>query len=136
MEGLEKVVVRKATNEAKDGRLIEIARGRAQVEDFCEGREQITGHALKPGEIGGDHYHKIKEETIYFIYGDIELYLRDIESGKEKTRIRKSGEIVYIPTKVFHSLKNPSKTEMVVFLETSNLAFNPNDERNDVYTTD
>ena len=127
MDNLEKVIIKDATNKAKDDRLIEVARGEDQVRAFCEGRAQITTHVLLPGETSGNHHHKIKEETIGIEYGKIEFYLRDIDSGNEKKVRIKPGKIIYIPARVYHSLKNLSKTQVAVFWETANLAFNPED---------
>ena len=122
----------KPRNLAKDGRLIELARGREDVERYVANTNQITAHNLKPGEVGANHYHDFKVETIQAI-DQIEVHYEDIASKKRGTTTLEPGEVIHIPIRIAHAVRNPSEDEKAAFLERSNLAFNPADPRYDCH---
>jgi mannose-6-phosphate isomerase-like protein (cupin superfamily) len=123
--------IKPVDNVAKMGQLLELARGKSSLAEFFEGQEQITAHVLKPGEIGGNHVHERKKEIMYVISGELNVYLEDPRTKKRCVKVISAGNKFYLPPQVSHALKNESNIP-AVFLETANLAFNPEQPKFDV----
>src|SRR3954463_271765 len=52
----------------------------AQFYDGDEGIRYIAQIELQAGSIRGNHYHKIKEEWIYMMSGEVMLLVEDLET--------------------------------------------------------
>lgn len=75
--------------------------------------------SLKKGASAGHHYHKglskIKDpERMVIISGEIELYLKDVNTSEEKKVIVKENSMVKIKPNVYHEVKAVKDT---IFLE-------------------
>jgi len=111
-----------------DLRCTKIADNSRSIYELFLEAEQITGHCLLPGEVGGNHYHKRKTEIIEILEGKIDLHLKDMEPEEYKGERK-----IIIGREVVHALRNPSERDVAVFIEIATLAFNPDNPRNDVY---
>jgi len=133
-------IIGKVANIAKEGRLVEIARGADEVKRFRELIKSHIGiingeldHELMPGEVGGNHYHKKKKEVIVYTVGEgLRVDLTDPATGKIFSTLPKIGSIFYLPPEIGHALVNTSKSN-IRFREYSGLAFDPKNPKNDVH---
>ena len=79
-----------------------------ELANFYDGDEGIRYLALvelRVGQIRGNHFHRVKEEQIYIISGEVRLVT---QSGDENTRVSielRPGDLVMIATGVAHALK-------------------------------
>lgn len=87
----------------------------------------------KPGYTKGGHFHKRKTEWFCVIKGQGQLFLKDLESGEEKSLKlwEEDMSLVRIPPFIFHSIKNVGNDEMYVLAYVSE-GFDPKDP--DTYT--
>src|SRR5882724_9407230 len=87
----------------------------AQFYDADEGIRFLAFIELRAGSMRGNHYHKVKEEWIYVIQGEVSLMLKDIESQAEDCLPLLAGELVCIPTGVAHVLKTVVSGQAIEF---------------------
>lgn len=77
--------------------------------------------SLHPGSVRTKHYHNLKTEVMAVVYGSIELVTEDITPKGRKYGVLSTGdsniELVILPQKVAHALKNVSEdiSRVVVF---------------------
>src|SRR5215813_11994312 len=58
----------------------------AQLYDGDEGIRYIAQIELQAGSVRGNHYHKVKQEWVYVISGELTLIVEDLESkAREST---------------------------------------------------
>lgn len=76
--------------------------------------------SFNPGTKRAMHYHKNKKEWLTIASGEVKVYLEDVESGEEETKILsendKLQEIIYLPPKVAHVIKNIGEKEACVIV--------------------
>jgi len=133
MISLEKsLAVREPDNIAKHGDLVEAFRGIAEIEEKIGKLGQVTYHYLSPGDTSGNHFHKKKFEIFFVIDGEITVYLLNPETGErfsERIIVGKKFDLVPL---VAHALYNSGDIKCILG-EHTNLTFNPDNPRNDVY---
>ncbi len=56
----------------------------AQFHDAEEGIRYMAFIELLPGQVRGNHYHKVKEELVYVIRGEVLLSVADIDSKRAR----------------------------------------------------
>ena len=96
----------------------------AQFHSSPEGMRYVAYVELRAGTVRGNHYHKMKEEWIYVISGEVSLVLADIASGLRDTVTICSGDLAFIPTGIAHSLHVTQSGQAIEF---SPVAFDPAD---------
>jgi hypothetical protein len=96
----------------------------AQFYDSEEGVRFLAFIELRADSLRGNHYHKIKEEWVYMIQGEVSLLLRDIDTQAEDCLSLKAGELAFIPTGIAHALKTVVPGQAIEF---SKSRFDPTD---------
>ena len=87
-------------------------------------------HAV-PEEIGGNHYHKFKEEEILLYEGRLRLVLENPETKERLDRIINAPSIFSILPGIAHAL-TPANGD-ARYAEIASLSFDPKDEKRDVH---
>lgn len=64
--------------------------------------QEINFIRSKTGSVRGNHYHKKTYEMFYFLSGKIEIYVRDINTGKEETLVVKTNDALLIQPYELH----------------------------------
>jgi uncharacterized cupin superfamily protein len=77
----------------------------AQVYDAAEGIRYLAVIELREGNPRGNHYHKVKEEFVYMMQGEVSLVAEDIESKARETVRLQAGDLAFIQTGVAHALQ-------------------------------
>lgn len=89
-----------------------------ELAQFWDGEQPINYIAyieLRPGTVRGNHYHKIKEEHVYVMQGELTLLLEDVQTHDRDSVPLKGGELVTIPTFVAHALRVSANGSAVEF---------------------
>ena len=133
MELVDTLRVRPADNVACKGNLREVFRGHEERQTLLGVERNQTHHILVPGKISGNHWHEKKVELFYVICGPgVDVYLMDRLTGEMVVkRVQESYKFTLAPG-IAHALHNPS-SEPTHVMEYTNLKFNPNTPRHDVY---
>src|SRR5438874_9484336 len=76
----------------------------AQFYDGEEGIRYIAQIELQAGSVRGNHFHKIKDEWVYLVGGEVNLIVEDLESKVRESALLVAGDLVFIPTSVVHAL--------------------------------
>lgn len=79
---------------------------------------------LRPGCARGNHYHKVKEEHIYLIAGDLELRAYDVDTGTRCAVTLHAGDYAVIRPWVAHRLEPLVPGQAIEF---SPVRFDPTD---------
>lgn len=96
----------------------------AQFHDGEEGIRYIAFIELRQGTVRGNHYHKVKQEYVYLIRGEMRLALEDLQRGdKAEVRLR-GGDLAFIGTGIAHALEPLTDGQAI---EYSAAAFDPGD---------
>lgn len=96
----------------------------AQFHSSQEGMRYVAYVELRTGAVRGNHYHKIKEEWIYIISGEVSLVLADITSRVRDRITIGSGDLAFISTGIAHALHVTQSGQAIEF---SPAAFDPAD---------
>jgi dTDP-4-dehydrorhamnose 3,5-epimerase-like enzyme len=98
----------------------------AHFYDGPEGVQYIAFMELREGSIRGNHWHRLKEEHIYVIAGELLLVARRVEESSETAVSIKllAGDLAVIAPVVAHALKTIVPGQAVEFAPTP---FNPAD---------
>ena len=59
---------------------------------------------LREGTQRGNHFHRVKEEFVYLLSGEVRLLVEDIESKAREIVPLNTGDLVFIPVGVAHTL--------------------------------
>lgn len=104
----------------EDGFLVELISKAYRDEPFnCVHSYLVT---VEPKKTRAGHYHRKKDEWLCIVAGKAEIELIDVESKEREKILLDSGSeeynIIYIPQKVAHIVRNPSieeKAALIVF---------------------
>lgn len=96
----------------------------AQFYDGEDGIRYIAQIELQAGSVRGNHYHKVKEEWVYLITGEVNLILQDLESKARENVLLAAGDLVFIKTGVVHALQVMKSGQAIEF---STARFDPAD---------
>ncbi len=89
-----------------------------ELAQFYDGDEPIRYMAfleLRPGCPRGNHYHKLKEERLYVIQGEISLVVQDILEPKRDAIPLRAGDLALIRTGIAHALLADTPGQAVEF---------------------
>lgn len=79
--------------------------GLDQIHNAPEGMRYMALIELVQGTVRGNHYHKVKEEHIYVIQGELRVVAEDIQSGERADLALAAGDLVQISGGVAHVLQ-------------------------------
>lgn len=96
----------------------------AQFYDAKEGIRYMAFIELLPGQARGNHYHKVKEELVYVIRGEVLLTVADIDSKARASVALQAGDLAVIRTGIAHAYRTVEPGQAIEF---SIARFNPAD---------
>jgi quercetin dioxygenase-like cupin family protein len=96
----------------------------AQFYDAEEGIRYMAFMELLPDQVRGNHYHKVKEELVYVIRGEVLLSVEDIDSKARASVALQAGDLGVIRTEIAHAYRTVKAGQAIEF---SSARFNPAD---------
>jgi uncharacterized RmlC-like cupin family protein len=96
----------------------------AQFYDGDEGIRYIAQIELQAESMRGNHYHKVKQEWVYMMSGEVTLVLEDLETNARDTALLLAGDLAFIQTGVVHALQVTKSGQAIEF---STARFDPAD---------
>ena len=87
----------------------------AQFYDAHDGMRYLAFIELRAGTVRGNHYHKVKEEWLYVMRGEVVLMVQDMDSKARESVPLRAGDLVVIPTGIAHVLQVVSPGQAVEF---------------------
>jgi mannose-6-phosphate isomerase-like protein (cupin superfamily) len=96
----------------------------AQFYNADEGIRYMAFIELLPGQVRGNHYHKVKEELVYVIRGEVSLSVADIDSQASASVSLRAGDLAMIRTGIAHALRSVEPGQAIEF---SSARFDPAD---------
>ena len=100
-----------------------------ELANFYDGDEGIRYIALiemRLGQVRGNHVHRVKDEQVYVLSGQLLLVAQDGEAGERINIDLHPGDLVSIATGVAHAIK-PMQTGYAI--EFSRARFDPADSQ-------
>jgi quercetin dioxygenase-like cupin family protein len=77
----------------------------AQFHDGDPPVQYLAFIELRQGTVRGNHYHRVKEEFIYVLAGELELIIEDVSSKQRETLPMQTGDWVVVAPGVAHTLR-------------------------------
>jgi len=96
----------------------------AQFYDGEEGIRYIAQIELQAGSVRGNHFHKVKQEWVYLMSGEVTLVAEDLESNTRESIELKPGDLAFVQTEIVHALQVTKSGQAVEF---STARFDPAD---------
>jgi quercetin dioxygenase-like cupin family protein len=96
----------------------------AQFYDGEEGIRFIAQIELRAGSLRGNHYHKVKQEWVYMMSGEVTLIVEDLESKKRENVQLNAGDLAFVQVGVVHVLQVMKSGQAIEF---STARFDPGD---------
>jgi hypothetical protein len=96
----------------------------AQFYNADEGICYMAFIELLPGQVRGNHYHKVKEELVYVIRGEVLLGVATIDSKACASVPLRAGDLAVIRTGIAHVLRTVEPGQAIEF---SKALFDPAD---------
>ena len=87
----------------------------AQFYDGEEGVRYIAQIELQAGSVRGNHYHKVKQEWVYMMSGEVTLIVEDSESKARETALLVAGDLAFIQTGIAHALQVTKSGQAIEF---------------------
>lgn len=87
----------------------------AQFYDGEQGIRYIAQIELQAGTVRGNHYHKIKEEWVYMVSGEVNLIIEDINSKAHESTTLSAGDLAFIQTGIGHTLQVTKSGQAIEF---------------------
>ena len=105
--------------DAPDRRRLLLPQGElAQFHNAEEGIRYIAFIELLPGQVRGNHYHKVKEELVYVIRGEALLCVADVDSKAQASVGLRAGDLAVIQTGIAHALRTVEPGQAIEFAST------------------
>ena len=96
----------------------------AQVHDSDEGIRYLAVLETRMGSVRGNHYHKVKEEWIYVLQGELLVLVADVQTNERASVPLRTGELLLIQSGIAHLLQTVEPGQAIEF---SGARFNPAD---------
>jgi quercetin dioxygenase-like cupin family protein len=96
----------------------------AQVHDSDEGIRYLAVIEIRAGGVRGNHYHKLKEERIYMLRGELLVLVEDVQISARASVSLRTGDLLLIQTGIAHLLRTVEPGQAIEF---SKARFNPAD---------
>jgi quercetin dioxygenase-like cupin family protein len=90
----------------------------AQVHDSDDGIRYMAVIETLMGSVRGNHYHKVKEEWIYVMQGELLLLVEDIQTKERASVPLQTGDLVMIHTGIAHVLRTVKPGQAIEFSPT------------------
>ena len=87
----------------------------AQFYDAEEGIRYMAFLELVPGQVRGNHYHKVKEEQVYVMRGEVWLSVADIDSQARASVALRAGDLAVIRTGIAHAMRTVAAGQAIEF---------------------
>ena len=87
----------------------------AQFHNADEGIRYMAFVELLPGQVRGNHYHKVKVELIYVIRGEVLLSVADIDSKASASVALRTGDLAVIRVGIAHALRPKEPGQAIEF---------------------
>jgi uncharacterized cupin superfamily protein len=87
----------------------------AQFHNGGEGIRYMAFIELLPGQVRGNHYHKVKEELVYVIRGEVLLSVTDIESKASASVTLRAGDLAVIRVGIAHAFRPTEPGQAIEF---------------------
>src|SRR5207244_1538986 len=87
----------------------------AQFYDAEQGVRYLAFIELRSGSVRGNHYHRVKEEWVYIIAGELALIVEDISTRARESLPLGAGDLVFIPTGIAHALQVQQTGQAIEF---------------------
>ena len=96
----------------------------AQVHDSDEGIRYMAVIETRAGGVRGNHYHKVKEERIYLLQGELLVLAEDVQTNERASVRLQTGDLLLIETGIAHLLRTVEPGQAIEF---SRARFDPAD---------
>ena len=96
----------------------------AQVHDSDEGIRYMAVIETLMGGDRGNHYHKVKEERIYVLQGELLVIAEDVQTNERASVRLQTGDLLLIETGIAHLLRTVEPGQAIEF---SHTRFDPAD---------
>jgi quercetin dioxygenase-like cupin family protein len=96
----------------------------AQFYDGEQGIKYIAQIELQAGSVRGNHFHKVKQEWVYMMSGEVMLIVEHLDSNTRESVQLKAGDLAFIQTGVVHALQVTKSGQAIEF---STARFDPAD---------
>jgi hypothetical protein len=87
----------------------------AQVYDSDDGIRYLAVIEARMGSIRGNHYHKIKEEWIYVLQGELLVLVQDIKNNEHAPVSLRTGDMLRIQTSIAHLMRTVEPGQAIEF---------------------
>jgi mannose-6-phosphate isomerase-like protein (cupin superfamily) len=87
----------------------------AQFYDAEQGVRYLAFIELLPGQVRGNHYHKVKEELVYLMRGEVLLSVADIDSQARASVALRAGDLAVIRTGIAHAIRTVEPGQAIEF---------------------
>lgn len=87
----------------------------AQFHDADDPVRYIAFIELCAGGVRGNHYHKLKEEILYVIRGEVRLIVEEVNSKQRETVSLQAGDRVVIRPGIAHALQTVKAGQAIEF---------------------
>jgi uncharacterized RmlC-like cupin family protein len=87
----------------------------AQFYDGDEGIRYIAQIELQAGSVRGNHYHKVKQEWVYVMSGEVMLIVEELETKARENVLLLAGDLAFIQTGVVHALQVTKSGQAIEF---------------------
>ncbi|MCX6922950.1 MAG: cupin domain-containing protein, partial [Verrucomicrobia bacterium] len=87
----------------------------AQVYDADEGIRYLAVVETLAGGARGNHYHKVKEEWIYLLHGEVQVLVEDVQTKARASVSLRTGDLVLIPTGIAHLMRTVEPGQAIEF---------------------
>src|SRR2546423_14847110 len=94
----------------------------AQFYDADDGVRYLAFIELRAGTVRGNHYHKVKEEWVYIIQGEVVLIAEEIETKARESVPLRAGDLAVIRMGIAHALQVREPGQAI---ELSTVRFDP-----------
>ncbi len=117
-------VVEEATGDYSLKRLLLPQGELARIYDAEQGVRYIAFIELRAGTVRGNHVHRVKEEFLYVIRGELTLVVEDIASRAGDMVPLRTGDLAFIAAGIAHALQTTASGQAIEF---STARFDPAD---------
>ncbi len=87
----------------------------AQVHDADEGIRYMAVIETRVGHARGNHYHKVKQERIYVLRGELSVVVEDVQTKACVSVPMQTGDLLLIRTGVAHALQTVEPGQAIEF---------------------
>jgi quercetin dioxygenase-like cupin family protein len=87
----------------------------AQVHDADEGIRYMAVIETRVGCVRGNHYHKVKQERIYVLQGELSVVVEEIQTKARAAVPLRTGDLLLIRTGIAHALQTIEPGQAIEF---------------------